>query len=484
VKGLLGLLLAALLCGGLLFSCKSLPPAADSLPEGLLSEEPAAESPAEGRLAEEALAEEPLPLELPPEDPPPVEDEPAEVLPDLAESGAPPVPPAEEELSLILPEPEEPPLPSPAGDSAPGEEDSGEPGQTAAEGLLTEGRLTEGPETGSAGTEDAGAGTEPEEPPAPPSFLGPAEEIAPRAAAPSPGTAGPVTPLRPAEPERPSPGDIPALRQETPALPRDGISHSRTLRAGVGQIVEIPFRGSGWVFLGELDSRTGTAYLDRRSDDEGMVFRFRAGEPGDFVLGFYRQDFIRDFIQNDHVRLVVAEAVPGAPAVVTAPRWPGREGAPEAGGGGISADDTPAETSRPAGGSGPAADATPATDSRPAGDATPPEAAAVTAPGPPARLGAETPPAEFLRLAREEHQAGRSGEALGILDRFRELYPLGSDEAWWLYGQALETAGPQRNIRAALEYYRRLVQEYPQSPRCADARRRIAHLERFYFNIP
>jgi TolA-binding protein len=261
-------------------------------------------------------------------------------------------------------------------------------------------------------------------------------------------------------------------------MPRDGISHSRTLRAGVGQTVEIPFRGSGWVFLGELNSRTGAAYLDRRNDDEGMVFRFRAGEPGDFVLGFYRQDFIRDFIQNDHVRLVVDGAVPGAPAVVTAPRWPGREGAPEAGGGEITAG-APAGGGIPAPDSGPAGDAAPAASAEPAGGAAP-EAAVMPA----ARLGAETSPAEFLRLAREEHQAGRSGEALDILDRFRDLYPLGSDEAWWLYGQALETAGPRRNIKAALEYYRRLVQEYPQSPRCADARRRIAHLERFYFNIP
>jgi hypothetical protein len=35
----------------------------------------------------------------------------------------------------------------------------------------------------------------------------------------------------------------------------------------------------------------------------------------------------------------------------------------------------------------------------------------------------------------------------------------------------------------SLDYYRRLVREYPQSRRYNDASRRIAYLERFYINI-
>jgi hypothetical protein len=70
-----------------------------------------------------------------------------------------------------------------------------------------------------------------------------------------------------------------------------------------------------------------------------------------------------------------------------------------------------------------------------------------------------------------------------MLDQFRNRFPLGSDEAWWLYGQYYEAAGSARNIRSSLEYYRRLVNEYPQSPRYTDAKRRIAYLERYYINI-
>ena len=62
-------------------------------------------------------------------------------------------------------------------------------------------------------------------------------------------------------------------------------------------------------------------------------------------------------------------------------------------------------------------------------------------------------------------------------------YPSGTDEAWWLFGQVFEANSPSRDIRLALEYYRRLIREYPQSSRVRDAQRRIAFLERFFFNI-
>jgi TolA-binding protein len=98
-------------------------------------------------------------------------------------------------------------------------------------------------------------------------------------------------------------------------------------------------------------------------------------------------------------------------------------------------------------------------------------------------LPEDAQPDEYFRRAGDAFEAGQVQPALAILDQFRKRYPLGSDEAWWLYGQFLEAAGPSRDIRQALDYYRRLVREYPQSPRCNEARGRIAYLERFYFNI-
>jgi tetratricopeptide (TPR) repeat protein len=249
------------------------------------------------------------------------------------------------------------------------------------------------------------------------------------------------------------------------------------------------------VYLGELHSRPGLAYNSRRSDSEGQVFIFRAQETGTFVLKFYKQDYIRDYILNDHVQVIVEEAPFGEPVpVITASRWPylpGEEPPADESAGELGAvqPEEGAEVSRTPESAAPQVQApaqTPAVVGR-----QPPALSSgwdddsIMPVAPPSAVSAapDIQPEEYFRQAREAFEAGQTEEALAALDRFRERYPLGSDEAWWLYGQFLEAAGPGRNIRLALDYYRRLVREYPQSVRYEDARRRIAYLERYYFNI-
>jgi Tfp pilus assembly protein PilF len=104
----------------------------------------------------------------------------------------------------------------------------------------------------------------------------------------------------------------------------------------------------------------------------------------------------------------------------------------------------------------------------------------VTTPPVPPRVYSQP---EFVSRARLEFDAGRVEQALSTLDIMRQHYPHESDESLWLNGQLLEANSPLRDIRQALEYYRRLVREFPQSARVPEARRRIAYLERFFFNI-
>ncbi|GAB1482982.1 hypothetical protein MASR2M78_17980 [Treponema sp.] len=47
----------------------------------------------------------------------------------------------------------------------------------------------------------------------------------------------------------------------------------------------------------------------------------------------------------------------------------------------------------------------------------------------------------------------------------------------------LEANGPNKDIKSALSYYKRLMAEYPQSSRYDEARKRVAYLERYYFDI-
>ena len=305
------------------------------------------------------------------------------------------------------------------------------------------------------------------------------------------------------------------------------IVFSRVVRATVGQLVEIPFRGTGWVYLGEISALRGIVYDSRRLDPEGQSFIFRTEAAGTYALKFYRQDFIRDFILNDYVQVIVGEAPETAATgwfnppidrgrVTAEPRWPSsleeamiRRGTAAAA--------TPAETKgadRDSAGTGtngtgstgtvvspPVQAPTPGSNTATPPAAVPEQAPPLAAPNVgqtspatpssavPEPVPADLPPPlnlspdEYLKKAKEEFDAGKVAAAIFLLDQFSLAYPSGSDEAWWLYGQFYEASSPSRNILTALDYYRRLIREYPQSSRVNDARRRIAYLERFYINI-
>jgi len=334
------------------------------------------------------------------------------------------------------------------------------------------------------------------------------------------------------------------------------IIYSRIIHATVGQIAEIPFRGNGWIYLGEIASRRGIVYSSRRNDTEGQSFIFTLEAPGTYTLKFYRQDFIRDYIINDHVQVIVTEAPSGSASwqsqsadrsrVVAQPRWPTvveeaqirsgaripaepfvttgdastREAAPA---------QTPSrETSAPAQRAPsqetqPAriAPAQPTVTTQPqssAQSAQPPAAATLmqsaqspaaapqpsvtqpqvqTAPPVPANeqsqpLESSSQPSaareimshdEAVKKAQENFEAANAAQAIALLEQFVEDHPGGSDEVYWRLGQYYEANTSSRNILLSRDYYRRLVNEYPQSSRFNDARRRIAYLERFYINI-
>ena len=333
-------------------------------------------------------------------------------------------------------------------------------------------------------------------------------------------------------------------------VPRnEEIIFSRIVRATVGQIVEIPFRGTGWIFIGEIASRRGIVFSSRRFDPEGQSFVFRAEEAGAYVLKFYRQDFIRDYILNDHVQVIVGEAPDAGGAgwfsppidrgrVTAQPRWPSAldEAAIQKGGSGSrpAASDSsevnnsgavnnsdvsqtlaapsepiayvepapgrvtqrPAQETSPAQGDAAPSLPAPARDTVPARpqDSVMPQnpaapQAAVTLPSekPADNAVAEKqenlPPEVILQKAKETFDGGNAAAAIALLDQYAQIFPGGTDELYWYYGQFYEANTPSRNILLSLDYYRRLVNEYPQSSRLNDARRRIAYLERFYINI-
>jgi hypothetical protein len=298
--------------------------------------------------------------------------------------------------------------------------------------------------------------------------------------------------------------DEPPTPAQTVIIPQNGdIVFSRIIRAAVGQIVEIPFRGTGWVYLGELSSRRGIVYDSRRLDQDGQSFIFRTEEAGTYALKFYREDFIRNYILNDHVQVIVGES-PAAGSlgwvnpsvdrgrVIAEPRWPTalEEAEIQRGGSG----------SRPAAGTLPVPDrdvwnpssqenfpALETASTQDALSAQPPftESPAYTVSESRENLPPEPPPNPdtLLQRAKEAFDGGNVAAAIALLDQYAGYFPNGTDELYWYYGQFYEANSPSRNILLSLDYYRRLMNEYPQSSRYNNARSRIAYLERFYINI-
>ena len=281
------------------------------------------------------------------------------------------------------------------------------------------------------------------------------------------------------------------------------IVFSRIVRVTVGQLLEIPYRGTGWVFLGELASRRGIVFNSRRNDPEGMSFIFNVEEAGTFVLKFFREDFLRGYIINDYVQVIAGEAAAAAAGwfnapvdrsrVIAQPRWPSAaeeaqlrsgirpDAAPVVSGitpdtssqQTVSVQESASSLSQPA-----------VSQQASAASGVSPNAAAQ-----PQFLSPETasserlPPDVILQRAGESFNRGNVAAAIALLDQYMDYYPGGSDEVYWLYGQFYEANSPDRNILRSLDYYNKLVKEYPQSARFADARSRIAYLERFYINI-
>jgi hypothetical protein len=259
---------------------------------------------------------------------------------------------------------------------------------------------------------------------------------------------------------------------------------SRSVKVVVGQQVEIPFSGSGWVYLGETSGQKGVAYSSHRLEKEGQSFTFIAEKSGAYALKFYKQDFIRDYTLNDYVQVIVTPTASTAGvsaggytainrgSVVAEPRWPSAE----------------QEASR-AGGAGAAAPP-PVTPARDAAA----QSAEVAASAPPVAADAgeasvnATPatPDQFLKNAQAEFDAKNYAAVVSIMEQFRAQYPNGADggdEAWWLYAQACEANSPAKDIKTARYFYQRIVNEYPFSDHHSNAQKRISYIDRYYIHI-
>jgi trimeric autotransporter adhesin len=261
----------------------------------------------------------------------------------------------------------------------------------------------------------------------------------------------------------------------------------RNFSAVVGTRFEVPFEGTGWTYLGEKTLKEGIAYDSRRFEGTSLVFILNPTKAGDYILRFQRQDALRGLSYEELVGVSVSpkpEKAQTVAAVATNPAAPSSAAATNSAA--TPATSAPASTTVAAppmslsatNAAAVTTASTPAIASTPA-TAAPPAAAASS----PLSASSLSTPEAALVEARAELQAGKPNLAIEALDRLIVLAPEGNDEGYILYARALENKGPQKDIKRAYAYYKKIRDEYPESRFWEEAAARADYIERHYFDI-
>ena len=315
------------------------------------------------------------------------------------------------------------------------------------------------------------------------------------------------------------------------------VSSQRAVRrvyARRGDDITIGLDGLGWIFLGGSSGgnewKGGLAYDSRSSDAHGTTFVFRAKALGDWSLLFQQQDAVTGTSREEAVDVSVLTDTEFARLMSShTPSAP--SGAPEVIQGGGSGDLTRAETLLRQGRLTEALDELernwkpndPALTQKIAALAyrvgryedaktywqknlDAPQGAygdlavaglvktAVAMRSAPELRGlldqvrkvAKVPiSTELLGAGRFLFQNADWGTARSYLDEFMRRYPNepGADAACYLLGQLYQNNTPLQNMRTAMTYYRRIVDDFPTSDYYELAQANIVYLNRNFFEI-
>ncbi|MDR0550385.1 MAG: hypothetical protein LBG72_00030 [Spirochaetaceae bacterium] len=270
---------------------------------------------------------------------------------------------------------------------------------------------------------------------------------------------------------------------------------SRTVRVRAGQLLEVPFRGTGWVYMGEASLKhDGIQFDSRKQDPDGMLFVFNPRKTGEYTLRFSKHDFYNDYQIEDSVAVIVGEpelphpgtgsfdAVAENARVRASPRWPPIGWSPQQGVG-VGSQETEQESMSDgmlsAGSDMP--DKKPETGNQQLAAVTKPEIGnqqPVTATT--AETGSVT---QLVNAAKSAYDAGNIALALENLNKLDAAGIEADDTALYLRGKSYEAPGSSRNIKNSVSAYTALINQFPQSPYYNEAEKRIAYLKKYYFNI-
>ena len=219
------------------------------------------------------------------------------------------------------------------------------------------------------------------------------------------------------------------------------IEPSRVEEAELNQSFNILYEGKNWIFLGEKNpvQPPVVGFLKRSFNGNNTVFSLNALSEGETVLHFYKHDLLENTARDEYVLVKVKAVKP----------------------------QTDAETSLTS-----SSEVQTVTDTALTESDTQTEAASF--------------PEEVYAQAETAFNETRYADALNILDDFfKNFTPSDNcfDKAVFLKARIYETPSDYRNIRSALDEYKKITAFFPESDLWEDARRRIIYINRFYMDI-
>lgn len=219
------------------------------------------------------------------------------------------------------------------------------------------------------------------------------------------------------------------------------IEPSRVEEAELNQSFNILYEGKNWIFLGEKNpvQPPVVGFLKRSFNGNNTVFSLNALSEGETVLHFYKHDLLENTARDEYVLVKVKAVKP----------------------------QTDSETS-----SASSSEVQTVMDTSLAESDSQTEAA--------------SSPEEVYAQAETAFNETRYADALNILDDFfKNFTPSDNcfDKAVFLKARIYETPSDYRNIRGALDEYKKITAFFPESDLWEDARRRIIYINRFYMDI-
>ncbi len=298
------------------------------------------------------------------------------------------------------------------------------------------------------------------------------------------------------------------------------ISPSRSTTLKTGQYLDIAYPGTGWIYLGEMDGSSLLRYEKREIGDGDTFFTLQARKTGTAILHFYKSDalagnYIDDYLSvsisgtsrnGEHVEAPsYADIVPPRPsfqqsAEVAQALQERMDEENESSSGSIQYIPT-SETKESVNDYVSQAEGGDSEDDRSATVIQTNSTAAVSentvaSSKSSVQASSETDSEsskkedtsnlsekEILTLAQKAYEAKNYTECLSYLEDFFDKAVSLMDEGLFLKGKVLETPSSSRNIKEALNSYKAIINNYPESDFWDDASRRISYIERIYFDI-